>query len=184
MSKLEISKRDGMVELPNGELIRSDLSHDEFRTSSIYLNCRTLHADEGVTEYQFGAGEVHEKRWRARLCFFNQLLLHLDLRANLYPADWNLRERDLDVEVETKAFHEHILNQMLGAPLITDDLEKFRAYELSGHFLGLAQQATWRFPWGIVTSKHSFSEGSTSMRITYATRPQRAMRKFVKRRKR
>ena len=172
-----------MVELPNGEVIRSDLSHDEFRTSAIYLNARVLHSDAGVTDYQFGAGEVHEKRWRARMSFFNQLLLHLDLRANLYPADWNRSERNLDVEVETKDFHERILAKMLGSPEITDDLEKFRAYELSGHYLPLAQQSAWKFPWGIVTSKHSFNESMASMRVTYATRPQRSMKRFVRRRK-
>lgn len=184
MSKLEISKRDGMVELPNGELIRSDLSHEEFRTSAVYLNSRILHAGAGVTNYQFAAGQVHEKRWRARLSFFNQLLLHLDLRANLYPADWKTEEKNLDVELETKAFHQRILSEMLGQPEIVDDLEKFRAYELSGHYLSLAQQAIWKFPWGVVASRHSFSEGATSLRVTYATRPQRAMKKFVSRRKR
>ncbi len=172
-----------MVELPNGELMRSDLSHDEFRVSAIFLNSRTLHADQGITDYQFNAGKFEGKNWRARLSFFNQLLMHLDLRANLYPRKWNREEKSLDIEVETKAFHEQVLIEMLGPPEYTDDLEKFRAYELTGRFLSLARQAAWQFPWGTVTSRHSFSEAMASLRVTYATHPQRSMKKFVGRRK-
>ncbi len=181
MSKLDIAKRDGMVELPNGEIIRADLSHDEFRISELFENSRITHADEGVADYQFGAGEFKGKRWRACLSFFNQLLLHLDLWANLYPPDeWNLVNKDFHTEVETKQFHERVLAEILGPPEMSDNIEQFRAYELSGQHLALAQQATWRFPWGVVTSTHSFSEGTTNVRVTYATRPQRTMKKFVR----
>ena len=138
MSKLDIAKRDGMVELPNGDLIRSDLTHDEFRMSDLFANSRVVHATAGVADYQFGAGEFLGKRWRGVLSFFNQLLLHLDLRANFYAKGaWNRAAVNLNTEVETKSFHERILADMLGSPELSDNIEQFRAYELSGEHLAL-----------------------------------------------
>ena len=182
MGKLDIGKQDGFVELPIGEVMRADLTHNEFRTSAIYLNARTTHTSDGTADYQFSAGDFQGKRWRARLSFFNQLLVHLDLVANLYPkGQWSQTHFDLNVESATKRFHDELLLKMLGAPELEDNLEVIRAYELGNDHINLANRAIWRFPWGSISSFHDFSGRKTEIRVVYATRHQQKMSRFVKR---
>jgi hypothetical protein len=170
---LNIDPRDGLVKLPNAYVITAHLTQDGFRAGECFAAATVR--DVGTRpfiHYHFACGEVEEKQLLANLIFYDQMLLSMELTADLYPPgpkDWS--NYSLEVEAATKRFHEDLLRRMLGEPSICRPISHSqRPPELST----LDQPCSWRFPWGKVDSFHDDRSGGTFICISYGDRLEEA----------
>ena len=174
-----INPRDGSVLLPSQITLSARLMHQEFKAWEIYDFVRALPGEKGFRRYQFLAGSMHEKPWQAIISFFNELLVNVQLGANLYARDqWEKAGHDLDIEAETKRFHEKILVANLGAPEVSRVPRSHHNKDLADHQIRLAVPATWKYTWGSVVSSYDFNAKSTTMRITYTNRTEKKFSRF------
>jgi hypothetical protein len=174
---LHIDRRDGLVTLPNGFVIGAHLSQDEFCSSEWFAGATMR--DVGTCpfiHYQFSCGDVEGKPLLTNLCFYDQMLLSIDLEADLYPAgakDWS--DYSLEVEAATKRFHDDLLRRMLGEPA---------SYGMASNSQRKPSQAildapyTWSFPWGNVGSYHDQKGGGTFIKISYGNREEEASKAY------
>lgn len=164
-----IDQCDGAVRIPNGVLIHPTLTQDELRASSEFAASQSL--DYGTlpwSHFRLNSGEIDGKDIFVSLCFYDQVLVHVSVSVNHYPpGEWDWSQYSLEVESETKRFHDYLLEQELGPPSNVTTLPR---HELSDKIATLAQRRDWKFPWGVVSSGHDFKGGGTEIVIRYRDR--------------
>jgi len=177
---MKISAQNGTVTLPNGCTIDADCTQNAFRESVSAAGARSW--DCGTLPwiyYSFQAGEVDGSDLGVTLCFYDQLLVNINLAVCLYPPD----QRDwahysLDIEAAQKSLHERILREQFGKPSIGARL-------LSSLFPGkqdtLNQRVDWHFKWGEVSSCHDSKGGSTFILVRFGDRMEEATAAYLSR---
>ena len=170
---MKIDSQTGAIELPNGLSIDAALTQDEFRGLPVFALSQAH--DYGTApwiHYSFSGGFLEGNEVLASLCFFDQMLVHTSLTVDLYPPgpkDWS--RYSLDVEAQTKDFHDRLLKQMFGKPTRITSL-KFR--RLPPGQQTLDQPRSWNFSWGGVSSCHDSKGGGTSVIVRYGDRQEKA----------
>jgi len=143
---MQIDLQNGTVTLPNGVAIEPGLTQDDFRASAMFAQVRNQRAGAGHwMNHDFPGGQLDGKELLVSLCFYDQILVSVDVTADLYPPgprDWS--NYSLDVEAATKEFHDRLLEQMLGKPTRSD---RFSSVDLSSRQATLAQPKTWELTW-------------------------------------
>ena len=179
---MKIDPINGKVTFPNGCSIGSDCTQDEFRGSALGADARSW--DCGTLpwiHYDFKAGEIEDHDLIVRLCFYDQLLVSIDLTICLYQPD----QRDwlhysLDTEAAQKALHERILCEQFGK-------SSTKATRSSNRFPGkrstLNESVVWGFKWGKVSSCHDSKGGGTFIQVRYGDRLERSAAAYRSRRK-
>jgi hypothetical protein len=166
---LSISPSNGTVNLPNGISISADLTQAELLDSGSFGTATAR--DNGTLPwifYSFSAGEIDQHPLLAQICFYDQLLVSVDLCANLYaPGELSWSNYSLDVESAIKSFHDELLTNMLGACSVKDG---YRSQFVPESQRNLFETRTWNFPWGKVHSTHDDRGGSTMIFVQYGDR--------------
>ena len=170
---VHIDQYDGAIRLPNGAAILSALTQEELRVNPAFASARSQ--DYGTLpwiHYRFLGGQVDGKDLHVGICFYDQLLVNVTLSANLYPpGKWDWSHYSLDVEAETKRFHDRWLEKQFDPPSKSSKLPKG---SLSEGQATLEQPIYWKFPWGIVSSGHDFKGGGTNILVSYGDRQEKA----------
>lgn len=170
---MKIDPQNGTVAFPNGYSIGSECTHEVFRSSPVGVGARTW--DCGTLpwiHYTFDGGEIDGSDLIVSLCFYDQLLVYVEMTVSLYPPDrrdWSYYS--LDTEAAEKSLHERILKEQFGEPSIG-------ASRLSNRFPAkqdtLNHRVDWQFKWGKVISCHDSKGGGTFVRVRYGDREERA----------
>lgn len=180
---LRIDSLTGRVTLPNGFVVDGDLTRDEFMSGPQGDEARRMGSGDVLFMHgRFNAGTIEGHPLLANGCYFENMLVYLDLSVNLYlphATDWS--SYSLDTEAAIKAFHDRLLREQLGEPT--------REYPLSLSSLTPAQASLeksleWKFPWGRVFSAHDSKGGGTSFSVQYGDRLAEANRLYHQRVKR
>jgi hypothetical protein len=172
-----IDRDSGTVTLPNGYSVGPSLSQEGFRAGEMFgraksRDCGTL----PWIHYDFSGGNVEGKELLVSVCFYDQMLVSLDITADLYPPgakDWS--NYSLDVEATTKEFHDRLLEQALGKPTRTDRLSMSN---LTPTQTMLARSLMWKFRWGSVVSEHDQRGSGTSIFVSYGNRHEEASKTY------
>jgi hypothetical protein len=167
--KFDIDQKDGTIRLPNGFAIGAGLTKDAFQASDVFNAAKRL--DSGAvqwTEFRLAGGELDAKNVSATLIFSGQMLLSVNLTADLYPPgpkSWDTYSSR--TEAATKDFHDHLLNY-----LFTDLVrgERFHVEHLSEDEAILNRPLNWQFPWGRVGSFHDPRSNETYIDVSYGNR--------------
>ncbi|HEV8378256.1 MAG TPA: hypothetical protein VGP99_05365 [Tepidisphaeraceae bacterium] len=173
---LHIDRRDGLVKLPNGFVISAHLSQDEFRASEWFAATVRDVGTRPFVHYYFSCGEVEGRGLVANLSFYDQMLLSIDLQADLSrpgPKDWS--NYSLEVEAATKRFHEDLLRKILGEPGSDGTMH---SSQRSPSQATLDRPCSWKFSWGQVSSFHDQQGGGTFIMISYGNRNEEANRAY------
>lgn len=179
-SPLRIDPLTGRVSLPNGSLVGPELAREEFMSGPHGDEARKMGSGDVLFMHgRFSAGTIDGHPLLANACYFEDMLVYLDLSVNLYPphaTDWS--SYSLDIEAAIKSFHDRLLREQLGEPT--------RAYPLSLSYLTPAQASLeksleWKFPWGRVFSAHDTKGGGTSFSVQYGDRLAEANRLYHQR---
>jgi hypothetical protein len=169
---MNIDPTDGTLSLPSGLTIGPDLTQAVFRDSAAGVAARRL--EFGVPpfmHFDIVGGQIDGKDLLVRLCFFDQMLVRIELSIDLYPPeahDWS--HYSLNVEAETKALHERLLLHLLGPPTsgALGNSGDPRGREAWKHLV------QWTFPWGRIASCHDSKGGGTFIAVDYGDRMQQA----------
>lgn len=179
-SPLRIDPLTGRVSLPNGSVVGPELAREEFMSGPHGDEARKMGSGDVLFMHgRFTAGTIDGHPLLANACYFEDMLIYLDLSVNLYPphaTDWS--SYSLDIEAAIKSFHDRLLREQLGEPT--------RAYPLSLSYLTPAQASLeksleWKFPWGRVFSAHDTKGGGTSFSVQYGDRLAEANRLYHQR---
>lgn len=170
---MRIDPANGTVTLPNGFSISPDCTQDAFRATALGAASRPHGGAGPWMHYQLSGGDIDGNDLIVRLCFYDQMLVYVDLTVSLYAPeqrDWS--HYSLDVEAETKNLHERMLEEQLGKPSIGASLpsEPSPAEQKT-----LSQRLDWHFTWGEVSSCHDSKGGGTFVRVSYGNRREEAM---------
>lgn len=175
---MQIDRENGTVRLPSGLEIGPALTQDAFCALPGSGSARKHdHGKLPWIHYRLSGGEVDGKELLASLCFYDQLLVYVSISANLYPPgpnDWS--DYSLDVESETKRFHDRLLEEILGSPSDGGSWSR-----LPGGQGTLERPLGWRFPWGRVSSSHDSRGGGTYITISYGNRHEEANNAYRRR---
>jgi hypothetical protein len=164
-----INPHDGAIKLPNSISIHSELTQDAMLADPLLADAKRK--DYGALpwiHHHFCGGEIEGKPLRASVCFYDQLLVFVTLAADLYPPDpkdWS--SYSLEVEAQTKRFHDALLTGELGPPT---HIEHFLSHDPSGPADTLNRPHRWDYAWGRVWSSHDFKGGGTSIVVRYGNR--------------
>lgn len=166
MPDLQINLNSGAVYLPIGFVIESTLSQDDFLKTPIAEH--VIRQDDGARpwgHFWFSGGTEDGRELLVGLSYSGQELAYITIAAQFYAEDvrdWS--DYSLDLEAETKRFHDSLLEKILGTP------------STIGHVQGICntdvpeilyQPLFWKFPWGSVLSGHDGKGGGTSIRVEY-----------------
>jgi hypothetical protein len=177
---MQIDRKSGVVSLPNGLEIGPALTQDGFRVLAHAQQARSQdHGTPPWMHWQLSGGRLEGKELLARLCFYDQLLVSLDLSADLYPPgpkDWS--NYSLVVEAETKLFHDRLLEKLLGSP---SRGASFFLRRLPDVDVTLELPLRWNFAWGSVSSSHDSKGGGTFFRVAYGNRREEASMAYRRR---
>jgi len=170
---MRIDPTNGTVILPNGFSISPDCTQDAFRATAIGADARSPHGGPSLwSHYRFSGGDIDGNDLIVGLCYYDQMLVYVDLAVSLYAADrrdWS--HYSLNVEAQTKELHERILEEQFGKPSIGASLlsNRFPAKQDA-----LNQRVDWHFEWGEVSSCHDSKGGGTFVRVSYGDRSEKA----------
>jgi len=167
--KFDIDRQDGTIRLPNGFAIGAALTKDAFQASAVFAAARRLDSS-GMpwTEYRFPAGDIDGKNISATVTFSSQLVLSVNLTADLYPPGPKSWDTYSDkTEAATKDFHDRLL-QYVFADSVRG--EQFHVERLSEDETILARPLNWPFPWGSVDSTHDPRGCETYITVSYGNR--------------
>lgn len=175
-----IDPANGRVMLPSGFVIHSELTREEFLSTPAGAKARSDgNAAALYLHGRFDGGRVEDHPLFANACFFDELLLYLDMTINLYPAgatDWS--SYSLDTEAAIKSLHDRLLSEQLGGPTRTLPLPLGITTEAQR---ALTSTLVWEFAWGQVSSSHDSKGGGTSMNVRYGNRLEEANKAYRKR---
>jgi hypothetical protein len=169
-----INKKSGTIELPNGLVITSQLDKPGFE-DSVYFRQATPY-DHGTLPFQWfrlEGGQLDGHILRVNICFYSDVLVDFHLSANLYPLDETKWEGPtLEVERQTKMFHDHILLQCLGKPHRRISLPSGLGDPV------LDTHVEYKYRWGIVWSGYDARSGSASVGLSYGSRLKEAQEEY------
>jgi hypothetical protein len=177
---MNIDQMNGTIDLPCGLSIGPDLSQDGFRKSPFFLAARSdAYGTMLSFHYHFSGGRLDGKEFLTNLCFYDQLLIRMDLTADCYPPgprplDWSTYS--LEVEAATKRFHDDLLERILGRPskIINGGVQP----PLPDSQATLGRLYSWQFSWGRVSSYHDSRGGGTYITVRYGNRREKANRAY------
>jgi hypothetical protein len=118
--------------------------------------------------YRFPGGALEGKNVSVSLCFHDQMLVSVDLAADLYPPgprSWSAYS--LQTEAATKDFHDRLLEYLFAG---STRERRFDVTRLSEDEAILKRPVNWPFPWGKVCSSHDPRGDSTSITVSYGNR--------------
>jgi hypothetical protein len=171
-----IDNNTGDMNLPNGFVITSTMTQTEFQNSPWYKNAEAHDAGTfPYIHYSFDGGLIQRKNLLMNICFYAEKLLYITLTVDLYPPgerDWD--SYSLEIEAETKKFHDTILKNELGEPQIKDSLE-FGSPSIPKT---LNQPIRYTYEWGEVYSGHDTKGGGTRIIVSYGRRREEAAEDF------
>jgi hypothetical protein len=177
---MEIDRQDGSVRLPNGFAFGAGLTQDDFRASAAFQVAKTQnYGTLPWIHYSFPGGAIDSRAVLVSLCFYDQMLVSVDLAADLYPPgpkSWDTYS--LEIEAATKDFHDRLLKYLFAG---STRGKNFHGGELSKDEAILQRPANWSFPWGTVCSSHDSKGGGTSITISYGNRHAEAVQMFKRR---
>lgn len=165
---MRIIREDGTVSFPNGAAIGGSTTQRTFRLTPVFSDAQCK--DNGTLPFvyfQFSGGKFRGKELLVLVYFYGELLVSISISADLYPeGNWDWSHYSLDVQAETKSFHDSLLESMLGPPT-----RKFmQPNQDEGVLSTLHQPLQWEFDWGSVHSGHDWNGGGTSIAISYGNR--------------
>jgi hypothetical protein len=170
---MTIDKENGTVKLPSGFSIGAELSQTAFRASDAFADSqRRDHGTPPWVHYHFPGGSLDGKELLVSLCFYDQMLVDVSITAEFYPPgqrDWS--SYSLEVEAETKRFHDELLERLLGK---SRESKRLSWSWLFGQTSVLEEPHSWRFPWGTVSSFHDLKGGGTEIMLSYGHRREEA----------
>ena len=179
-SPLQIDSLTGRVTLPTGNMVGPELTRMEFLSGPLGRCAKTTdNATLLFLHGRFTAGEVEGHPLLANACFFEEMLVYLDMTISLYPLDakdWS--SYSLDTEAAIKSLHDRLLTDLLGPPSKTHLLP---LGSVSPAQASLEKSLEWRFPWGKVWSSHDSKGGGTSFCVRYGDRLETANRLYRQR---
>lgn len=169
---MNIDPQYGTIRFSNGALIEPIITQEDFRSKPVLSEARSQ--DYGTLpwiHYHFSGGQTEGRELLASVCFYDQLLIDVKISANFYPlGNWDWSHYSLEVEAETKHFHDQLLNKMLGKP--NNGGWFFRRIP---HGLETLQKPLqWKFKWGNVFSGHDWKGGDTAITVNYGNRGEEA----------
>jgi len=169
MEMIDINRDNGAILLPNQYSLSPSLTRESFQNSEMFSHAQSRNPGTiSWMHYSFSGGKVSGRDLLVRLCFYDQILVSADMTVDMYPPgpkDWS--DYSLDVEAETKKFHDNLLEKILGRPAASDFLPNIN---LAAGQECLCRPLKWIFPWGIVRSSHDFKGGGTYMMVSYGNR--------------
>jgi hypothetical protein len=143
--KFDIDRHDGTVRLSNGFAIAAGLTRDAFQASSVFAAARRM--DSGAmswTEYRLAGGEIDGKPISATVTFSGQMLLSVNLTADLYPPGPKSWDTYSDTtEAATKDFRDRLLEYLFTDPVRS---ERFHIERFSEDEAILDRPVNWPFP--------------------------------------
>jgi hypothetical protein len=171
-----IDKNSGLIELPNGLVITTELVKSDFEESTYGKQAQPY--DRGTFPFQWyrltgGILDVHEIG--LDLCFYKEELVMFNACVNFYPVDakdW--RGYSLEIESQTKQFHDKLLRNILGSPH-----EKFPIPEHS-YDLRVGDNLAYHYKWGSVWSGYDGFSGNSSIVVRYGSRLEDAQNDYQK----
>ncbi len=179
---MTIDTQDGTVKMPNGFSVGGELSQKAFKASGAFADAqRRDHGTPPWVHYHLSGGSLDGKEILVGFCFYDQMLVDVSITAEFYPPgqrDWS--SYSLEVEAETKRFHDRLLEQLLGKCRESKRLSWRRFF---GKNAVLEEPRSWRFPWGTVSSCHDFKGGDTTIILSCGHRREEADRAYRFRRK-
>ena len=172
-----IDPQTGAVTFPSGYLIDSDLSQDGFKTSKMSGQAQARHSGTlPWMQYHLSCGFLEGAEVLVVLWYYGQMLVSVDIpTTRLPPEDRNWSNYSVDVEAATKAFHDHILERMLGKPTKS---ECHSFVSVAPAHATLACPHVWTFRWGTVCSAHNFQNGDSSITMCYGDRGDKARQAY------
>ena len=179
MKSIDINTNNGTIILPNRYPVSPSLTQEVFRNGEMFSKAQSrTYGTFPWIHYSFPGGMVTGRNLLVNLCFYDQVVVYTTLNVDFYPPgpkDWS--DYSLDVEAETKQFHDSILDKILGKPTESDLLPNLNldaAHEI------LARPLKWCFQWGTVLSSHDFKGGGTYITVSYGNRREQATREYWK----
>ncbi|MEM7455299.1 MAG: hypothetical protein AAF456_13190 [Planctomycetota bacterium] len=163
---MKIDPSSGAIRLPAGFEIDAELTRDTFlATEEGKAATSPAGGNAPWMNYQVSGGSIDGNDLIVGLCFFEELIVSVDLTVSLYPADKRGWEHySSDVEADCKRLHEQLLALQLGAPANAIDNESMSQREF------LTTRVDWDFDWGQASSFHDSNGGGTFIRICYGDR--------------
>lgn len=159
-----IDAEQGVVHLPNGFIISSELTTDELLAAPLAAKAYNLSALP-FTWFSAHSGMVEDVPLLVELCFRDSLLVHADLHVDLEQERILIEDAEVEsVAAQAKAIHERFLDRDLGAPV--EARRGFRRHSL----LILDTTRVYQYSWGEVISQHN---GNTFVRVEYVGRRER-----------
>lgn len=170
---MQIDQENGSVRFPNGQFIGPAITQDSFRATPEFSESRG--EDCGTLpwiHYHFGGGQLDGKDLAIAVCFYGQILVSLRITVNFYTSEnWSWSDYSLEVEAQTKHFHDRLLHNLLGKPTKGGSFILGRLPEGQET---LTTPLDWQFDWGRVSSSHDSKGGGTFISIGYGNRHKEA----------
>jgi hypothetical protein len=166
---MDIDPQDGTVRLSNGCLIGPGLTRGDFEAQPIF-GAATLEysANPPWSHYRVPGDVTDGKRVSVTVYFYGQVLVSVDISANLYPPGAIGWEHYSDgIEAATKDFHDGLLQHLFSKHA---NAASFHAPQLSQDLAILKRPVTWPFHWGRVISQHDSRSSTTNIVLWYGDR--------------
>jgi len=171
---LDIDPQDGTIRLPNGFAIGAGMTQDAFRASSIFAEAKSeSHGTPPWIQYNLPGGQLEGKAILVSLSFYDEMLVSVDLTADLYPPgpkSWDTYSEE--TEGATEKFHDRLLEYFFAGSARG---ERFDANPRSGD---KAPLKNWAFPWGEARSTHDSRGGGTFIIVAYGNRQAEAAKAY------
>jgi hypothetical protein len=165
-NKMFIDKNTGRIELPNGLVITPELDKAGFENSAHFVQASPYaHGTLPFQWYRFDGGQIDGHFLYINLCFYSVVLVDFHVSASLYPPGQSTWENwSLESESQTKAFHDHLLQNELGKP------HKRVSMPVRQNQPTLDYHLEYNYKWGSVWSGYDSRAGSSSIIVRYGTR--------------
>jgi hypothetical protein len=171
---LDIDPQDGTIRLPNGVVIGAGMTQDAFRAGAIFGEAQSdSHGTLPWITYRIPGGDFDGKALLISPCFYDQMLVSVDLTADLYPPgpkSWSTYSDE--IEAATESFHDRLLEHFFAA---STRGESFDVNRLSGD---KAPRKDWSFPWGQACSTHDPRGDGTFITVSYGNRQAEAAKAY------
>ena len=171
-----IDKNTGTIQLTSGLVITTELNKAGIE-NSVYFGQATPY-DYGTLPfrwYRFNGGQLDRHGLNVNICFYADVLVDFSICADFYqslPRKWE--NISLEVESQSKAFHDQLLQNELGKPHKTVSLPLGQNQPI------LDYRIEYSYKWGSVSSAYDSRAGSSSISIRYGSRLKDAQNDYRK----
>jgi hypothetical protein len=173
-----IDKNTGSIELPNGLVITTELDKAGFENSAQFSQATPY--DYGTLPFQwyrFDSGQIDGHILHVNLCFYSDVLVDFSVSADFYPLNQRTwKNFSLEIESQTKAFHDDLLHKNLGKP------HKKVSVPLGQNQPILDYRIEYSYKWGSVWSQYDSRAGFSSIGVRYGSRLSDAQTDYQKKR--